>query len=101
MGGLFLLKFLIKAEQGVAADPKSKKAYGKRGSNPRPLACEASVITTRPYPLAVITLGAPAPKYAFAGLLYNRTRKTFTHNGRVTKIAVSFQAILRWLAFAA
>lgn len=26
------------------------KYYGKGGSNPRPLACEASVITTKPHP---------------------------------------------------
>ena len=39
-------KFLAKQEESG----KNIKAYGKGGSNPRPLACEASVITTRPYP---------------------------------------------------
>ena len=33
---------------------KKTKEYGKRGLNPRPLACEASVITTRPHPLSAL-----------------------------------------------
>ena len=31
-----------------------EKLYGNRGSNPGPPACEAGVITTRPYPYMLV-----------------------------------------------